>query len=259
MTIRIAAIRYINTLPLVYGLEFNPDLELTFETPSRCYEMLLQDEVDVALIPIIGTQLSTEIRAIKGLGIAATNRTESVYLFATKPLDRLRTVIGDPSSLTSVLLSKIILNEKYKNKPRFLSGSIDNIHEVLRQYDAALIIGDEAILTDKSDYDHYDLATEWYSITGFPFVFAVWASKRILSHEEKEIFHNAYQQATQNWEGIIYRAASMLAVDVPFLKRYYNENLRYHLARSDYEGLLRFLVLAADFGYLQKVRKDIWM
>jgi chorismate dehydratase len=256
---RIAAIRYINTLPLVYGMELNPDLELTFDTPARCYEKLLRDEVDVALIPIIGTQLNPEIRAIKGLGIAANHKTESVYLFATKPLDRVRTVIGDPSSLTSVLLSKIILNEKYKNKPRFLSGSIDNIHEVLRLYDAALIIGDEAILTDKSDYDHYDLATEWYSITGFPFVFAVWASKRILSVEEREIFYLAHRQATQNWESIFHRASNMLVVDAPFLKRYYNENLRYHLSRSDYEGLLRFLSLAADFGYLQKVRKDIWM
>jgi chorismate dehydratase len=256
---RIAAIRYINTLPLVYGMELNPDLELAFDTPARCYKRLLQNEVDVALIPIIGTQLNTEIRAIKGLGIAANHRTESVYLFATKPLDRIRTVIGDPSSLTSVVLSKIILNEKYKNKPRFLSGSIDNIHEVLRLYDAALIIGDEAILTDKSDYDHYDLATEWYSITGFPFVFAVWASKRILSAEEKEIFYLAHRQAIQNWESIFHRASGMLAVDVPFLKRYYNENLRYHFSRSDYEGLLRFLSLAADFGYLQKVRKDIWM
>ncbi len=256
---KIAAIRYINTLPLVYGMDLNPDLDLTFDTPARCYERLLNDEVDVALIPIIGTQLNTEIRAIKGLGIAANHRTESVYLFSTKPLDRIKTVIGDPSSLTSVLLAKIILNEKYRNKPRFISGSIDDIHDVLRHYEAALIIGDEAILTDKNDYDHYDLATEWYSFTGFPFVFAVWASKQDLSTEEKDIFHLAHQQATQNWQNVFQRASSMLAVDVPFLKRYYNENLRYHLSRSDYEGLLRFLVLAADFGYLQKVRKDIWM
>ena len=256
---KIAAIRYINTLPLIYGMELNPDLELIFDTPARCYEKLLNDEVDVALIPIIGTQLNSEIRAIKGLGIAATHRTESVYLFSTKPLDRVKTVIGDPSSLTSVMLAKIILNEKYRNKPRFISDSVDNIHEALRHYDAALIIGDEAILSDKSDYDHYDLATEWYSITGFPFVFAVWASKRNLSMEEREIFHLAHQEAAQNWQAVIERASGMLAVDVPFLKRYYNENLRYHLSRSDYEGLLRFLGLAADLGYLQKVRKDIWM
>ena len=256
---RVAAIRYVNTLPLIYGLDFHPDLTLTLDTPSRCFERLIQDEVDVALIPIVGTQMNPDIRAIKGLGISAAQRTESVYLFSTKPLDRIQTVLSDRSSLTSVLLSRIVLHVKYGNDPEFLTGSADNIHEVLRLFDAALIIGDEAILTDKTDYDHYDMATEWYSITGFPFVFAVWASKRTLSTEEREIFHNAYHHATENWNAIYDQAARMLAVDVHFLKRYYNENLRYHLTRSDYEGVLRFLTLASDFGYLDKVRKDIWM
>lgn len=256
---RVAAIRYINTLPLVFGMEQNPTLDLIFDTPSNCFEKLVRNEVDVALIPITGTQMDPEIRALKGLGIAAFHRTESVYLFATKPLDHVQTVLADPSSLTSVLLSKIILHEKYGNDPQFLSGSAENIHDVLRLFDAALIIGDDAILTDKSDYDHYDLATEWYSMTGFPFIFAVWAAKRALSEEEREIFHLAYRQATENWNTIYETAARMLAVDVVFLKRYYNENLRYHLTRSDYEGLLRFLTLASDFGYLEKVRKDIWM
>ena len=256
---RIAAIRYINTLPLIYGLDSHADVDLIVDSPSRCYQKLLQDEVDVALVPTIATQMNADLYAIKGLGIAAQHKTESVYLFSTKPLDRIRSVLTDPASLTSVMLSKIILHEKYGNDPDFMTGNIENIHEVLRLFDAALVIGDEAILADRSDYDHYDLATEWYSITGFPFVFALWASKRKLTDDEKEIFQNAYHQASQNWDRIYHRAAGMLAVDQPFLKRYYNENLRYHLTRSDYEGLLRFLNLAADFGFLTKVRKDIWM
>jgi len=256
---RVAAIRYINTLPLIYGLEFHPGVDLVLDTPSHCFQKLIEDEVDVALIPIVGTQMHPEIRALKGLGIAAAHRTESVYLFATKPLDHLQTVLADPSSLTSVLLAKVILHEKFGNDPQFLSGTTENIHDVLRLFDAALIIGDDAILTDKSDYDHYDLVTEWYSITGFPFVFAVWAAKRTLLEDEREVFHQAYRHADENWERIYQIAARMLSVDIPFLKRYYNENLRYHLTRSDYEGLLRFLTLASDFGYLEKVRKDIWM
>lgn len=256
---RIAAIRYINTLPLIYGLDRHPDVELMLDTPSGCYKKLVEEEVDVALIPVIGTQMNPRLHAIRGLGIAAKHRTESVYLFATKPLDRIRTVLGDTASLTSVLLSKIILHEKYGNDPEFLTGHIENIHEVLRLFDAALVIGDEAILTDKSDYDHYDLATEWYSVTGFPFVFALWAAQKELSPEQRHLFHRVYEQATQNWNSIYEQAGRMLAVDVEFLRRYYNENLRYHLTRSDYEGLLRFLTLAADFGYLEKARKDIWM
>jgi chorismate dehydratase len=256
---RIAAIRYINTLPLIFGMESHPGLELIFDTPSGCYGRLIRNEVDVALVPIIGTQLNPQIRALKGLGIAAVRRTESVYLFATKPLDRVRTILGDPASLSSILLAKVILHEKYGNDPDFLAGSAENIHEVLRLFDATLVIGNEAILTDKSDYDHYDLATEWYSITGFPFIFAVWASNRVLSTAEKEIFYDAYRQASQNWNLVYEQAARMLAVDAAFLHRYYNENLRYHLTRSDYEGLLRFLTMACEFGFLEKVRKDIWM
>lgn len=256
---RIAAIRYINTLPLIYGLESHSDIHVIFDTPSGCYQRLMQNDVDVALIPTIGTQSNTEVRALKGLGIAALSRTESVYLFTTKPLDRIKTVLCDPSSLTSVMLSKIILQAKYENRPEFLSGSAESIHEILRLFDAALVIGDEAILADKSDYDHYDLATEWYSITGFPFVFALWGSKRNLSADERDIFFQAFRRASENWDAIYDQAARMLAVDVHFLKRYYNENLRYHLTRSDYEGLLRFLSMASDFGHVEKVRKDIWM
>ena len=256
---RIAAIRYINTLPLLFGLRNLPNVELSFDTPSICYKKLIEDEVDVALIPVIGTQMHKDLHAIKGLGIAARNRTESVYLFSTRPLDRVQTVLADPASLTSVLLARVILHEKYGNDPEFLNGTTENIHDVLRLFDAALIIGDEAILADKSDYDHYDLATEWYSITGFPFVFALWASKKTLSLEEKELFRNAYEQATLKWETIYEEAEKMLAVERSFLTRYYNENLHYHLTRSDYEGLLRFLTLAYEFGYLERVRKDIWM
>jgi predicted solute-binding protein len=256
---RIAAIRYINALPLIFGMEHNPDVELVLDTPSQCFEKLIRKEVDVAMIPIVGTQLNSEIRAIKGLGIAASHRTDSVFIFATKPLDRVHTVLANPASLTSVLLAKIILHEKYGCTPLFVTGSTDNIHSVLRAHDAVLIIGDEAILADKSDYDHYDLATEWYSITGFSFIFAVWASHRRLSQAERESFHMAYRQATENWESIYDIAARSLVVDRSFLHRYYNENLRYHLARSDYEGLLRFLTLASEFGFLERVRKDIWL
>ncbi len=256
---RVAAIRYINALPLIYGLDQNPDIDLRLVTPSQCFQLLVDDAVDVALIPVIGTQLNQDIRAIKGLGIAAGQHTESVYLFSNKPLDRVQTVISDPSSLTSEMLARIILHEKYGNDPQFLSGNVENIHEVLRLFDAALIIGDDAILTDKTDYDHYDLATEWYSITGFPFIFAVWASKLHLSEKEKSVFHVAYEQAAQNWDDVYDRAARMLSVDLAFLKRYYNDNLRYHLTRSHYEGLLRFLFMAVELHCIEKVRKDIWM
>jgi chorismate dehydratase len=256
---RVAAIHYINSLPLVSGLQKNPAVTLHLDTPAVCYQKLVRQEVDVALIPIWGTQMNSYIRAIKGLGIAATNRTESVYLFSKKPLDKVRTVTTDPGSMTSVMLLRIILREKYENSPELTSGETSNIHEALRHADAALIIGDDAILAEKTDYDHYDLATEWYSIARLPFVFAVWASNRALTPPEIQLLHDSYKQATDNWSDIYNEAQLMLNVSGDFLKRYYNVNLHYHLTRPDYEGLLKFLGFAAQFQFIDKARKDIWI
>lgn len=255
---RIAAIRYINALPLIYGLRGNPSVELLMDTPSGCNGRLIRGEVDLGLIPIVGLQTHPGLRAVKGLGVAAGTRTESVFVLTRKPLDRIRTVTADAGSLTSVMLLKIILQEKYKNRADFTSQPIKNIHEVLRHSDAALLIGDDAILAEETDYDHYDLATEWYSIYRLPFVFALWASAREISSDEKAILSASYQKATQNWDNIYAEATRTLPVDSTFVKRYYNENLHYQLSKKDYEGILKFLTLSANLGLLESVRKDIW-
>lgn len=255
---RVAAIQYINALPLIYGLKSHPSVQLLTDTPSGCYQRLIQKEVDLALVPIIALPKNPAVRALKGLGIAAATRTESVFLFTTKPLDRIQTITADAGSLTSVMLLKIILKEKYRNEAKLQSQSIHNIHEVLRNSDAALLIGDEAILAEKTDYDHYDLATEWYSIYRLPFVFAVWATNREVTLEEKAILNDSYRIATQNWENIYAEATRMLPVDSTFVKRYYNENLHYQLTKKDYEGILKFLTISANLGLLESIRKDIW-
>src|SRR5262249_27459784 len=254
-----AAVRYINALPLIYGLSEIPTVELSFETPAVCYRKLIDHEVDVGLIPVVGLQMDQEIRALKGLGIAAANRSDSVIVFSRKPLDRVATVLTDSSSLTSVMLLQLVLRLKYKNNPVFQSGPIGNIHEALREHDAVLVIGDAAILAEKTDYDHYDLATEWYSMTSLPFVFAVWGCNRVLSPEETEILHSAYKHATGHWQDIYTQAQSTLPVSSDFLKRYYNHSLHYRLTRSDYEGLLKFMSLAAESRLTDNLRKDIWM
>ena len=256
---RIAAVRYINALPLIFGLRKNPAVTLSYETPSDCYEKLIRAEVDVGLIPVIGTQTNPTIRGVRGLGIASSERSESVYVFAKKSLDRIQSVATASGSLTSVMLFRILLQQKYCNAPRLVSQPIENIHQTLREYDAVLVIGDAAILTEKTDYDHYDLATEWYSLTGLPFVFAIWAANRVLSDFEQHVLQQAYQQATQNWEEIYREAQGILNVNRRFLKRYYNVNLRYRLRKSDYEGMLKFFSSAADLGLIEYVRKDIWM
>jgi chorismate dehydratase len=257
--VRIAAIRFINALPLIYGLQKNSSHELFFETPSSCYKKLIDGDVDVALVPVLATQMHPTLLAVKGLGIASTKRTESVILFATKPLDRVNTILTDPASLTSVSLLKIILRKKYRNEPTYKQGPVDQLHDALRTHDAVLVIGDQAILAEKTDYDHYDLASEWYSITQLPFVFAVWASLEPLTPEQQAVLHQSCADGLANIEEVSERALEMIPVDRKFVARYYKDDLHYQLTKNDYEGLLQYLTLLAEFKIINGIRKKVWM
>jgi chorismate dehydratase len=258
---RIAAIRYINALPLIFGLRKQSSIDLRMDTPSGCLTQLLNGTVDIALIPVFGTQLYPDLFAVPRVGIAAAQRTESVFVFARKPLSQLQSILVDPGSLTSVTLCKIILSKQYGIHPTFSSGIRPDGVLLPDSYDAALIIGDEAILSRKAPPPGqvYDLATEWHSMTGLPFIFAVWAALRKLSSAEQEILTASLEEGLANQSKILDEAEKMLPVDRDFLKRYYNHDLHYQLTPSDYKGLAAYLTLAADLKIVEKVRKEIWM
>jgi chorismate dehydratase len=256
---RIAAIRFINALPLIYGLEKNPAHSILFETPSNCYKRLLNREVDLALIPIFGTQTSDQIYGYPELGIAAERRTESVLLFSKKPPSEIRSVALDPASLTSTTLLKIILQKKYQAVPDYVTNTEADVGAALHHHDAVLTIGDAALLEQKGKNLTLDLAEEWYSFTGLPFLFAVWASHRKLDETEKNELLDSYEQATQNWDEIYARAGQALRLDIEFLKRYYNYDLHYRLTKLDLEGFQKYIEFASEMGIIKSPRVNIWM
>ena len=256
---QIAGIRYINALPLIFGLQHRNDHHLILDTPSACFRKLIANEVDVALIPVLGTQMHPDVRAIPDLGIAAENQTESVFVYSQKPLNKIHTVAADPASLTSVNLLKIILRIQYQNQPNFITSSYTEIQDRLKSCDAALVIGDAAITSNVPGLTRWDLASEWYAMTKLPFIFAVWASLRRLTTSEKEIFQQSFLEAQTSREKVIDQACKMLPVDREFVKRYYNHDLHYQLTPNDYQGLSRYLALAADLKFVDNIRTDIWM
>jgi predicted solute-binding protein len=256
---RVAAIHYLNTLPLIHGLRNNADHELILDTPSSCFKRLIDKEVDVALIPVFGTQIHPDVRAISGIGIAAEKQTESVLLYSHKPLDKIQTVSVDPASLTSVNLLKVILQKKYQNEPQFITASEGDLSVTLKNYDAALVIGDGAIVSKVPGCNRWDLATEWYDFTNLPFIFAVWGSIQSLNTSEQNIFRESLVEGLGAIDKIIEDAQKIISVDSQFLKRYYNLDLHYQLTPNDYQGLSKYLALAADLKLVKNIRTDIWM
>lgn len=256
---RVAAIKYLNTLPLIYGLQRNPDHELILETPSSCFNRLIRKEVDVALIPVFGTQIHQEVRAINGIGIASEKRTESVLLFSLKSISEIQTIATDPASLTSVNLLKIILRRKYGINPEFVTLEDTDLVRALKKIDAVLIIGDAAILANKENARRWDLASEWNDFTGLGFIFAVWGALRPLEVEEQGVFRRSLLDGLNSMDLIIQEGQKMNSVDIEFLKRYYNHDLHYQLTPNDYQGFSKYLALAADLKLIKNIRTDIWM
>lgn len=174
----IAASSYLNAAPLCYsfvsGEQRNRCEFLSDAAPARCSEMLAEGRADAALIPAIEYQRVAGLKVAPGACVASRNEVRSVILASRVPLERVRTVALDNSSRTSAALIQIILGHfcgvdaTYRQSPPILA-------DMLGTNDAALIIGDPAMLIDRSSLHIYDLAKEWRKHTDLPFVFAFWA------------------------------------------------------------------------------------
>jgi chorismate dehydratase len=177
----IAASSYLNTAPLchsfVRGEQKGRCQFLSDTAPARCAELLSQGRADAAMIPVIEYQRIPGLRVAPGVCVASKSVVRSVVLACRVPIERVRRVSLDTSSRTSAALVKIILGQFYGLAPEYRTAP-PVLGEMLESNDAALIIGDPAMLIDRASLQVYDLAEEWKKHTGLPFVFAFWAIRR---------------------------------------------------------------------------------
>src|SRR5437667_2346759 len=192
---RISIVKYLNAVPLAWGILEGPQKELfepILNTPAECADQLSNNRVDIGLIPSIEFQRIKGCRIVPGPTVASMNRVRSVLLVSVVPLWKVKTVACDSGSRTSVALAKIIFSEFYHTHPDFRPAE-PNLTNMLAQSDAALLIGDHALkfmetnaLPDVEKHkalvrlgsepiEVFDLAERWRFLTGLPFVFAFWA------------------------------------------------------------------------------------
>src|SRR6267143_5115225 len=175
---RVAASSYLNTAPLIWSFIHGSQrgaVELFTDTaPARCAEMLANNEVDVALVPVIEYQRIPDILIVPGVCVGSRSAVRSVAL-ATKlnNLKKVKRIALDDSSRTSVALVKIIFREFLGFEPEWQITRPD-LRSMLEHHDAALIIGDPAMKIPRDKFRVFDLATLWHEFTGLGFVFAMW-------------------------------------------------------------------------------------
>ena len=174
---RISAISYLNTAPLMWDFEHglaSPEFEISYTVPSQCAAELARGTADIGIIPAAAYAAIPGLMIIPGVAIASKQPVRSILLVSHKPLEDIKSVALDNSSLTSIALTRVLF-EKFWGGERMFTSAAPDLDAMLASNDAALLIGDPALQVDRSKYQTWDLAEEWIRFTGKPFVFAFWA------------------------------------------------------------------------------------
>jgi len=214
---------------------------------------LAQRKVDVGLIPVIEYQRIPGLKVIPGLAIASKNSVKSVLLISKVPIKQIKTLALDSSSRTSVCLLRVLLRKKLSKDPSMHSCA-PNLVEMLRHHDAALVIGDFALTAKKDGLFTYDLAAEWRSQTGTPFVFAFWALRRDAAPCGSLPFRESYEFGKMQLISIAREQSRELGLSEEEILNYLTTNIDYSLDEKNLEGLKLFYQLAHQYGFVEDLR-----
>jgi len=252
MKIRVSLVDYLNSAPLGWAFLHGPlrdRVEVLPASPARCAEQLASGEVDVGLIPSVEYQRIPALAVIPGIAVAASGPVRSVLLVRRKEAGEIRSVALDTSSRTSVVLVRLLLENRLGLRPELVPHAPD-LEAMLARHSAALLIGDAALRLSPLDYTILDLAEAWIEWQGRPFVFAFWACRpRALTLPDLvELFLEAREWGLGRREEIAADYARRLDLDPAFLFRYLHENIDYDLGPQHIEGLESFYRLSAQAG-----------
>ena len=181
----------------------------------------------------------------------------SILLVSKVPIEKVRTVALDTSSMTSVALTKILF-EKWLGGGRTFTAMAPDIEQMLAEHDAGLLIGDPALKIDRSRYHTLDLAEEWIRHTGKPFVFAFWAVRGEALREADPaldlaaVFQDSRDHGLEpaSLNQIAREWAPRLGISEADVRGYLTENIHYQLDAGCLEGLQLFYRYAAEIGAL---------
>jgi chorismate dehydratase len=241
----------LNTVPLVWGMLHGDEhdlFDLSFAIPAECADRLADGRADIGIVPAVELNRQN-LRVIRGTGIACDGPVRSILLISKVPFPEIRTLATDASSRTSVALSRILLTKKYGVMPRLYSQR-PHLGKMLEQCDAALIIGDAALVLDPADLPFHvlDLGVEWTAMTGLPMVFAVWAARAEVPTQDPAPFQASLRFGMAHMEDIVRQEHPKLGISEALAREYLTRNIVFELGDREYKGLATFLQYASELG-----------
>ncbi|RQO30992.1 hypothetical protein DBR32_09805 [Taibaiella sp. KBW10] len=237
--IKVTAVSYLNTKPLLYGIQRHPilqQIDLSLAYPSRIALQLQEDTTDVGLVSTAALLTIPNATIITDYCIAASGKVASVCIYSKRPLAQVNKIYLDYQSRTSVKLAEILLKHYWKKEVLLLPAP-ENFMDLIEDTTAAVIIGDRALKANHQFEYVYDLAEHWKAFTGYDFVFAAWIANKALPETFIQQFGEANALGLQHIDAVI--------AENPFpeysLDTYYRENIQYVLDEDKRKGLNLFL------------------
>jgi chorismate dehydratase len=258
--IRLGVVRYVNTLPLVDGLERLRDVELHEAVPSRLIGMLGAGDVDLALCSSIDYQRSPQPLVIVPAGLLGCDGpTLTVRLYSTRPLEAAAEIACDADSHTSVVLLQILMRERFGVAPRIIE--YDGGAGASAPPEALLLIGDK-VVTQAPPADRYphqaDLGAMWKELTGLPFVFAAWMARADALPDRLDVaaavLDRQRRRNAQRLDAIVHARAAPRGWPRELAARYVRELIRYEWTGDMERALDSFFAKADEHGLVRRTR-----
>jgi chorismate dehydratase len=248
-TLRVGSVSFLNAKPLIYGLEGAEDVELSLAVPSQLLEGLRAQRLDVALLPVIDYQRMAGLRIVPSGGIGCDGETLTVRIFSKVPVERIRTLACDTDSHTSVALARVIFAERYGARPTF----VDWTREEAQPCDARLLIGDKVVCEEPAGFEHQlDLGSAWRSLTGLPFVFAVWTARGGVDLGDlPPRLEEAKRRGLEKVSEIVNRYAVGRGWPAGLALQYLSVYLKFDVGERELEAIALFHEMAAKHGVIK--------
>ena len=262
---RIGAVSYLNTKPLIEYWRGRPDDRLELDLPSRLADRLRGRELDVALIPAVEVFQQPELVIVPDACIACFGPVWSVKLLSRVPFSKIKTLSLDEGSRTSVVLCRGLLYDLLGVSPLTSKLPIDMVWQNVDS-DAVLVIGDRAMRAEAAGFPYtWDLGEVWKQATGLPFVFAVWATHKHLLQANPTAVEDVQRSLNQardmglaNVGALARQYADAYGLGVDECHKYLGHYLHFRFGTREREALDRFHELAQRMRFVPAQRELVY-
>lgn len=217
--------------------EVKNQIDLSLDIPSDCATKLIEDKVDIGLIPVAAIPLVPNANIIGSYCIGSVGAVNSVFIFSNVSVEEIKTVKLDLQSRTSNNLAKVLLKFHFKVDVEFTTNQDDKT-------DAIVLIGDRTF-GKKEDYKFaYDMGEEWMKFTGLPFVYAAWVANKEISQTFIADFDAALKLGLTHRQQVLEELPITPNFD---LRDYFFNKLNFDLTEDKRSALSMFL------NYIEKL------